>query len=270
MTEKDIIEEFKHRYLNAKTNNYIFCGLDDFRMLGIIPDRCSISTPENNIDIEYAQNIKINLAEVNIKDILTYTLELLKKLSLLDATLDYTLEFNNKFDLLKFQNVLHNNGIVVQLIFYNVEELDLREQRLFNEIYYFNSIFFNANSFIKSTHFQTYFLSKNRVLDDRENYTRIKIDNNSFIEKTEKMRNPHIKDCVSLEKKCKTIEDHSKYQEKKDLENYKKFINSPAYDDIKESEGLSFKKLLNDERNNERGIKNQKGKQFVKNTKGSK
>ncbi len=150
-------------------------------MLDTIPSRCGISIPENNIDIEYAQNIKINLADVNVKDILTYTLELLKESSLLDVNLDYTLEFNNKFDLLKFQSVLRNYGIVVQLIFYNVEQLDLKDQILFNEIYYFNSIFFNANAFIKRNHFQTYFLSNERVLDDRENYTKIKVINRDFM-----------------------------------------------------------------------------------------
>lgn len=175
MTEREILEEFKYRYLNTKTNNYIFYGLDNFKMLNCIPDRCIISIAESYINIECAQNIKIDLAEVNVKDILTYTLDLLKKLSLLDVTLDYTLEFNNKFDLLKFQHVLRNYGIVVQLIFYNIEKLNLEEQMLFNEIYYFNSIFFNANSFIKGNNFQSYFLSNERVLDNRENYTKIKI-----------------------------------------------------------------------------------------------
>lgn len=175
MEEKEITELFNHRDLNSKTNNFIFSQIDDFRMLNGISDRCSISTPDNNIDIDYAQNIKIDLTEVNVQDILSYTLERLKKSSLLDATLDYTLEFHNKFDLFRFQNVLHTYNTAVQLIFYNVEGLSLEEQMLFNEIYYFNSIFFNANSFIKGDNFQTYFLSGERVLDDRENYTKIKL-----------------------------------------------------------------------------------------------
>lgn len=174
MSEKEIIEKFKHRCLNLKTNNYIFCEVDNFTILDNIPDVCSISITESNINIEYALNIKIDLKMVNVRNILSYTLQLLKKLSLLDVTLDYDLEFKNKFDLLKFQNVLYNYGRIVQLIFYNLEELDLNEQLLFNEIYYFNSIFFNANSFIKSNNFQSYFLSNEKVLDDRENYTKIK------------------------------------------------------------------------------------------------
>lgn len=174
MLKEEIIKEFKHRNLNSKTNNFIFSGIDDFKFLNDIPDRCSISTPENDIDIEFAYNIKIDLSEVNVRDIISYTLDILKNSSLLDVTLDYNLKFNNKFDLFRFQNVLHNYGIVVQLIFYNLEELELEEWMLFNEIYYFNSIFFNANAFIHGDNFETYFITNERVLDNRENYTKIK------------------------------------------------------------------------------------------------
>jgi hypothetical protein len=198
MSENEILEEFKHRYLNLKTNNFIFCEVTNFSILDNIPDVCSISIAESNVDIEYAQNIKIDLKEVNVRNILSYTLQLLKKLSLLDVTLDYNLEFNNKFDLLRFRNVLHNYGIVTQLIFYNVEELDLEEQMLFNEIYYFNSIFFNVNSFIKDNNFQSYFLSNERVLDNRENYTKIKMVNRMMLEK--EMKEYGFQELLDLER----------------------------------------------------------------------
>jgi len=186
--KEEIIDTFKYRHLNSKVNNFIFCEMDDFKILDMIPKRCGISTPENNIDIDVAQNIKIDLSKVAVKDILSYTLEILKKQHFLDVTLDYPLEFNSKFDLFKFQNVLHAYGVVVQLIFYNVEQLDLEDQMLFNEIYYFNSIFFNANTFIKGNNFQSYFLSNGKVLDNRENYTKIinrDIIENKFIESEE-------------------------------------------------------------------------------------
>lgn len=182
MSEQEIIQLFNDRYLNSKTNNFIFTGIDDFSILDYIPEQCCISTTENDIDIDFAQNIKIDLAEVNVKDILSYTLEKLKKSSLLDTTLDYNLDFNNKFDLLKFHGVLRNYDVVVQLIFYNMEELSLENQILLNEIYYFNSIFFNANAFIKENNFQTYILTKERILDNRENYTRIKLVNRNRLE----------------------------------------------------------------------------------------
>ena len=42
MTEKEILEEFKYRYINLKTNNYIFCEVNDFKILDSIPNICDI------------------------------------------------------------------------------------------------------------------------------------------------------------------------------------------------------------------------------------
>ena len=181
MTENEILKEFNSRYLNSKTNNYIFCEMENFNMLDSIPDFCNIRMDDCDTNIEYANNIKIDLKKVEVKDILTYILNMLKEKSLLDITLDYNLEFNNKFDILKFQSILRNYNRIVQLIFYNVEELDLENQMLFNELYYFNGLYFNINSFIKDNNFKTYFLKYDRVLDNRENFTKIKKVN--FIEK---------------------------------------------------------------------------------------
>lgn len=64
-----------------------------------------------------------------------------------------------------------------------------------------------------------------------------------FISNIEKMRNPHIRDYVSLSEKYASIEDYSEYQEQKDLESYRRFLNSFAYDDIKEIETQIGKKL---------------------------
>lgn len=176
MPEKEVIELlFQRRYLNSKTNNYIFTDLDNFGILDDIPDKCSISTSENELDVEYAENIKINMKDVNVKDILSYTLELLKKSSSLDISFDYSLDFENQFSLLKFQGVLRSYNRVVQLIFYNIDQLSQADQILFNEIYYFNSIYFNVNSFLKGHNFSSYFLTQGRVLDNRENYTKIKV-----------------------------------------------------------------------------------------------
>lgn len=181
MTENEILKEFNSRYLNSKTNNYIFCEMENFNMLDSIPDVCNIRMNDCDINIEYANNIKIDLNKVEVKDILMYTLNMLKEKSLLDETLDYDLEFNNKFDLLKFQSVLRNYNVFVQLIFYNVEELSVENQMLFNELYFFNGLFFNVNSFIKGNNFKTYFLKYDRVLDNRENFTKIRMVN--FIDK---------------------------------------------------------------------------------------
>lgn len=175
MTEKEILEEFKYRYINSKTNNYIFTGIDNFEILSNIPEICSVTLYENSIDIDYAFNIIVDLENVKVKDILTYVLNELKNKHLLDENFDYTIEFNNKFDLFKFQKVLSNYNRMVQIIFYNVDKLSIEEQMLFNELYYFNSIYFDVNAFIKESNFKTYFLTGDRVLDNRENYERVKI-----------------------------------------------------------------------------------------------
>lgn len=197
MTEKEIISLFKYRYFNTKTNNYIFSELDDFSIVDKIPKKCNIKIAESDFSIDCAINIKIDLSKIEFKDILTYILNTLKEYSLLDETIDYTLDFNNKYDLLTFQKTLRNYGIVVQLIFYNLEELELEDQMLFNEIYYFNSIFFNANSFIKDRNFKSYFLSNERVLDNRENYTKIKIVNRMMTEN--KMKEYGLQELLELE-----------------------------------------------------------------------
>ena len=71
MTEKEILEEFKYRYINSKTNNYIFTEVDNFEMLSNIPEICSVTLYENSIDIDYAFNIIVDLENVKVKDILT-------------------------------------------------------------------------------------------------------------------------------------------------------------------------------------------------------
>lgn len=177
MTKEEILYLFKQRYLNSKTNNYIFTNNSNFDILKEIDNKCSISTFENDINIDFAENIKINLNEIDVKDILSYTLNLLKEKSLVDIYFDYTLNFNNKLDLLKFQQVLYSYNKIVQLIFYNLNEMSLQDQMLFNELYYFNSIFFNINSFIKENDFKTYSLNRKKILDNRENYMKIKINN---------------------------------------------------------------------------------------------
>lgn len=175
MTEKEILEEFNHRYINSKTNNYIFTGINNFEILNNMPKICDVTIYENDVNIDYAYNILVDLQEVEVKNILTYILNDLKNKHLLDKNLDYEVEFKNKFDLLKFQTVLSKYNKMVQIIFYNIENLSMEEQMLFNELYYFNSMYFDVNTFIKENNFKTYFLNDDRVLDGRENYEKVKL-----------------------------------------------------------------------------------------------
>ena len=53
-----------------------------------------------------------------------------------------------------------------------------------------------------------------------------------FVNNIEKMRNPHIMDYPTFAEKNGIIEDYSIRQEKRDLENYRIFLNSFAGDDF--------------------------------------
>lgn len=176
MTLDEMIYYLNNRQLNNKTNNLIIF-LDDIKsLLDNISNTSNISFSDNDIDVDIALNIKIDLKEVSVNDILEYSINYLKNLKLVDINNDYILPFNNKFDLLKFTKILRNYNRVVQLIFYNIENLSIDEQMLFNELYYYNSPFFNIIS-LTNDHFKTYFLTQDRVLDDRENYERYNIIN---------------------------------------------------------------------------------------------
>ena len=174
MTYEEILEKFNSRQLNSKTNNMVIAGNDSGMLVNGIPNMTSISFLDNELDISMALNIKIDLSIVSINDILTYVLNYLKQLKLVDVSLDYTLPFNDKFAIVKFRSILQNYNRVVQLVCYNLESLSMEDQMLFNELYYYNSIFFNVISLTKDN-FKTYFLTQNRVLDSRENYQKYEI-----------------------------------------------------------------------------------------------
>jgi len=174
MLLEEMFKEFISRNINEKNNNYIFTGFDDFQQLAKLPQKCHVSMPEDLKDIKYAENVTIDLSKIDVQDILWFTIT---KLRLRGINLDVpeNLYFCDKFNILEFQKMLRNKGIVVQMIFYNTEHLTKEAQMLFNELYYFNSMYFNVTTFTKNDNFITYFLSSERVLDNRENYTKIKL-----------------------------------------------------------------------------------------------
>ena len=180
MTKEELINRFTLRTLNSKTNNMIIVLDESKNMIDKIPNTCSVSFSDNEINNEFAFNIKIDLSQINIQDVLTFVLNYLKELKLLDVSFDYELPFNNKFDILKFQNVLSRYNKIVQIIFYNFEKVTNEEQMLLNELYYFNSPYFNVTSLINDN-FKTYFLSNNRVLDNRENYKKEIIEDEKIL-----------------------------------------------------------------------------------------
>lgn len=64
-----------------------------------------------------------------------------------------------------------------------------------------------------------------------------------FIDNINKMRNLHIRNCGGICIVEYENEDYYENQEQKDLKNYKRFINSSAYDDIREVESGIGKQL---------------------------
>ena len=57
-----------------------------------------------------------------------------------------------------------------------------------------------------------------------------------FVDSIERRRNPHIRDYGSAAERGGHLEDYYISQEKKDLENYRTFMNSSAYDDVRMAE----------------------------------
>ena len=163
MDYQDVINEFSKRELNEKTNNLIIIG-DYFKeLIDNIPNKCIIN------DNKEVLNIKINISQVGINNILSY---ILNKLNIKEL-----ISFNNLFDLIKFQKILSINNIYCQLIIYNLDILSIDDQMLLNELYYFYSENYNVTSIVNKE-FNTYFLRNGKVLDDRENFQKYRLDNN--------------------------------------------------------------------------------------------
>ena len=161
MTIDEILECFKERALNEKTNNMIIIGDNTKELIDSIPDITIISYRDDDIDIDEAYNIKIDLSKTSIKDIFKYALK-------------EEIPFDNKFSILKFCSVLSNSNKMIQLVLYNMDDISIEDQMILNELYYYNSSYYNVTS-VTNTNFKTYFLTENRVLDDRENFQKYEI-----------------------------------------------------------------------------------------------
>lgn len=185
MNIEEIIDIFTKRSLNIKNNNFIFTGVNNFEFLEKLPTICKLDNTLYDLNIREAINIKIDLNKIKIKDILAYILIYIKNYLKLDNN-NEKIEFVSKFDLLKFQGILNNLNVIAQILVYNLDSLTMEEQMLLNELYYFYSEYFNISAFIFEKHMQTHFLTGNRVLDNRENYTLVKVYEPKLILKQKK------------------------------------------------------------------------------------
>ena len=167
MLDSEIIDEINDRHLNVKTNNMILVTDNPFNILNNINNTSNVLFTFDDFGKCISHNIKIDMSKIDVKNILNYVLDYLKSMKLID---DYNdIELKDSISLFKFEYILMNNNIILQLFFYNLDDLTTEEQMIFNELYYYNSPYFSIISFVKDN-FITYFLSKNRVLDYRDNF----------------------------------------------------------------------------------------------------
>ncbi len=173
--KEELLAIITKKIVNSKNNNLIIAGNDSKSIIDEIPDTSSILLIEDNIKNNALYNIKIDLNKTKIQDIFKYIISYLQDLNLLDTEKKYHLLFDNKIDVWRLDRVLKENNIIIQLIFYNIEVLSIEEQELFNELYYYFSYNFFVISLVNE-HFNTYFLTNNRVLDSREDYQRFVLE----------------------------------------------------------------------------------------------
>ena len=184
--KEELLAIITPKIVNSKNNNLIIAGNNSKSILDEIPDTSPVSFIENNTKNNTLYNIKIDLHKIKIQDIFKYIISYLQDLNLLDTEKKYHLSFDNKIDVWRLDKVLKENNIIIQLIFYNIEVLTTEEQELFNELYYYFSYNFFVISLVNN-HFNTYFLTNNRVLDSREDYQRFVLeDYQKYILKKEK------------------------------------------------------------------------------------
>ncbi len=174
ITKQEIINKLSSRTINLATNNLIINSFNSEEIVNEIPEVCGISFSGYNLDNEIAFNIKVDMKKVYVRNILTYLMTEMRDQKLFEPSFTYNLPFNNKYEVVKFNNVLQNSKRVIQIICYNMDNLSIEDQKLFNELYYYNSPWFNVTSFVDDD-FITYNLSGNRYLVESKNYQKYEL-----------------------------------------------------------------------------------------------
>lgn len=170
----DIIDIFNKRELNIKTNNYVVTDLDIILRSRLIAG-INVEAPVSYIpdafsfDSNYPtmRNIFVDLNDVPVNEILAFSLE---KLGISNQ-----ITFKSAVDLFRFRGILRNNGVCIAIIAYNSEELPISDRMTLNELYTFNTSFFNINELLMQESLFSTEMRSGRMLDNRENYTRIRV-----------------------------------------------------------------------------------------------
>lgn len=173
MTIDEIINLINYKELNRKTNNYIFKDLNKNEINKIITSTNKESIIENidnarneeiSFDVNNLINIIIDLNDVNYYDILNFALNALE--------IDEKINLETLRDLLKFKGILRKNKKAVQFLINNVNLLSKNDTKIFNQIMLLNTYFYNTIIF---NDLNTYETINKKILDGRENYTKVNI-----------------------------------------------------------------------------------------------
>jgi len=123
---------------------------------------------DNSFDELYIKmhNVLVDLKDIPVKDLFAYLLEALN--------IPGSISFDDKFSILRYRGLLREYQKASSIILYNGENLEDKDRALLNEIYGFNTTFFNVNDLLMSSYFSFYQTSSGLFLDSRENYTRVR------------------------------------------------------------------------------------------------
>ena len=172
MNEKEILGLFSYRVL-SDNNNYLFTNIDDFGIIDKIPQTCNIALSQKRLSIPKANNIKLDIAKLQIESILR------ESLFYINATVGISNYFSlrDKKDLEEYSNILKARKLINQLILYNIENLSEMDQTLLNELINYYSPYFNVNLFTSKEGLQHHLLLGSGTLNNYTSYNKVrKID----------------------------------------------------------------------------------------------
>lgn len=176
MTLEEIIHEIYEKKLNEKCNHYIFSNLNKQEKQAILdhfsPESEVRMNPlssafESDIVSDKLHNILVDAHDIYPTDLLSYTL--------FQLHIDERIDFDSKMDLLRFRGILRSNQMMIQWIITGCEEYTIEQQKLLNELLWFNTYFWSTNILLESDNLVTYQTMHGSVLDNRENYQKFKI-----------------------------------------------------------------------------------------------
>ena len=149
----------------------MFTNIEDLNIIKKIPDRCTLAYTKNNINVPYANNIKLDLNEIYLENILKKSMEFLDKI----MTNYRYLDFKDKNSLTKYEETLRTYKMVQQLIIYNVEGLSESEQMQLNALYNYVTPFFNVNVFTREDNLSTISLYGSKSLNNYTSYNKVRV-----------------------------------------------------------------------------------------------